>query len=71
MIPILTAILIHSVTPVTPQNLTCRDVRLAVALMGEAAAEQYASGHGATDDQIAAARACLRGHHHGLRKVRS
>jgi len=41
-------------------RLTCPAVREAVKLYGEAAAEQWARGHGVSETRIEQARRCLR-----------
>jgi hypothetical protein len=41
-------------------HLTCPAVREAVKLYGEAAAEQWARGHGVSEARIAQARQCLK-----------
>jgi hypothetical protein len=41
-------------------RLTCPVVREAVKLYGEAAAEQWARGHGASETKIEQARRCLK-----------
>jgi len=43
------------------QRVSCAMVRVYVAKYSASAAEMWARGHGATDAQIEAARACLKG----------